>query len=81
MSRDKIWDAQPVSYANVLQWCFSQRFFETKLQQQGVGLGLLHCLCHRMVAFDVAQLMKLVDVQFMLGIMIFSCNSFLYTHS
>jgi len=27
-------------------------------------LGLLHCHFHRMVAFDVAQLMKLVDVQF-----------------
>jgi hypothetical protein len=38
-SQDKIWDAQPVSDANVLQWSFSQRFSETKLQQQGVGFS------------------------------------------
>ncbi|XP_073224200.1 uncharacterized protein [Cicer arietinum] len=32
-SQDKIWASQPISDANVLQWSFSQRFSETKLQQ------------------------------------------------
>ncbi|CAI8603363.1 unnamed protein product [Vicia faba] len=41
LSHDKIWNAQPVSDANLLQWSFSQRFSESKLQQ---GLGFSHVL-------------------------------------
>lgn len=37
LSEDKLWVSQPVSDANMLQWSFSQRFSETKLQ----GLGFL----------------------------------------
>ncbi|XP_073224202.1 uncharacterized protein [Cicer arietinum] len=40
-SQDKIWASQPISDANVLQWSFSQRFSETKLQQ---GVGFSHVL-------------------------------------
>jgi hypothetical protein len=40
-SHDKIWDAQPVSDANVLQWSFSQRFSDSKFRQ---GLGFSHVL-------------------------------------
>lgn len=40
-SHDKMWPAQPISDPNVLQWSFSQRFSDTKLQQ---GLGFSHVL-------------------------------------
>ena len=37
---DKIWASQPISDANMLQWSFSQRFSETKLQSLGFSLIL-----------------------------------------
>ena len=39
LSAEKMWASQPLSDANLLQWSFSERFSETKLQ--GLGFSLI----------------------------------------
>ncbi|XP_028770718.1 uncharacterized protein LOC114740511 [Neltuma alba] len=40
LAADKLWNSQPVSDANLLQWSFSQRFSESKLQSLDFSLVL-----------------------------------------